>query len=95
VKQAVHRATGLELAIKVYEKYKLMDTTKKKSVLKEINALMKLNHPNIMKLHDVIETPKQIYLVTEFVPGKMLSSYLRERMQSDRQEDESANTHQI
>jgi serine/threonine protein kinase len=58
-----------------------MDTTKKKSVLKEINALMKLNHPNIVKLYDVIETPKQIYLVTEFVPGKMLSSYLRERMQ--------------
>lgn len=72
-----------------------MDTTKKKSVLKEINALMKLNHPNIVKLYDVIETPKQIYLVTEFVPGKMLSSYLRERLQSERQEDESANTHQI
>jgi hypothetical protein len=32
------------LAIKVYEKYKLMELQRKKSVIREINALRKLNH---------------------------------------------------
>ncbi len=30
-----------------------------------------------MKLYDVIDTPKQLFLVMEFVPGLMLSTYLR------------------
>jgi len=66
------------LAIKVYEKFKLVDATRKKSVIREINALRKLDHPNIMKVYDVIDTPKQLYLVMEYVPGQMLSSYLRD-----------------
>lgn len=84
VKQAVHKTTGLLLAIKIYEKYRLMEAAKKKSVLREINALSRLGHPNIMRLFDVIETPKQVYLVLEFAPGKMLSTYLRERLQTDK-----------
>lgn len=66
------------LAIKVYEKYKLMELQRKKSVIREINALRKLNHSNIMKLYDVIDTPKQLYLIMEYVSGQMLSSYLRD-----------------
>ena len=66
------------LAIKVYEKYKLMELQWKKSVIREINALRKLNHSNIMKLYDVIDTPKQLYLIMEYVSGQMLSSYLRD-----------------
>jgi serine/threonine protein kinase len=57
------------LAIKVYEKYKLMELQRKKSVIREINALRKLNHSNIMKLYDVIDTPKQLYLIMEYVSG--------------------------
>ena len=66
------------LAIKVYEKFKLMELQRKKSVIREINALRKLNHSNIMKLYDVIDTPKQLYLIMEYVSGQMLSSYLRD-----------------
>ncbi len=54
-----------------------MESQRKKSVIREINALKKLNHENIMKLYDVIDTPKQLFLVMEFVPGLMLSTYLR------------------
>jgi len=57
------------LAIKVYEKFKLMELQRKKSVIREINALRKLNHSNIMKLYDVIDTPKQLYLIMEYVSG--------------------------
>ena len=66
VKQALHVPTGLVLAIKVYEKFKLMEAQRKKSVIREINVLKKLQHPNIMQLYDVIDTPKQLYLVLEY-----------------------------
>ena len=66
VKQAVHKPSGMILAIKVYEKFKLMEAQRKKSVVREINVLKKLQHPNIMQLYDVIDTPKQLYLILEF-----------------------------
>jgi len=51
--------TGAVLAIKVYEKFRLVDLYKKKGVCKEINVLKRLNaHQNIIKLYDVIDTPK-------------------------------------
>jgi len=65
------------LAIKVYEKFKLMENSRKKSVIREIQVLKKLEHRNIIALYDVIDTPKQLYLVMEFARGQMLSSYLK------------------
>ena len=59
VKLATHKLTGAVLAIKVYEKFRLVDLYKKKGVCKEINVLKRLNaHQNIIKLYDVIDTPK-------------------------------------
>ena len=77
VKQAVHKPSGMILAIKVYEKFKLMEAQRKKSVIREINVLKKLQHPNIMQLYDVIDTPKQLYLVLEFAQGIQLHTYLQ------------------
>lgn len=34
----------------------------------EILILRKISHPNIVKLHEEFETPKEIYLVMELVP---------------------------
>lgn len=36
VKQAVHKKSGLLAAIKIYDKYKLSDVTRRKAVLREI-----------------------------------------------------------
>lgn len=71
VKQAIHKETGMQLAIKVYEKFKLHSNQMvKKSVSREIKLLSMLcntertseevgfGHPNIMKLYDAFETSK-------------------------------------
>jgi len=44
---------------------------------REIFILAGLNHPNIMKLFEVIDTRTHVNLVTEFCPGCNLLDYVR------------------
>lgn len=69
VKEAQHKATGELVAIKVYDKYKLIDVQKKRSAIREIKILKKMQHPNVVMLHDAIDTQRQLYLVMEQAEG--------------------------
>lgn len=60
VKSALHKPTKRKYAIKIYERYKLMDPSKKTAVKREIQILKKLNHKNIVRLKEVIDNPKQV-----------------------------------
>lgn len=42
---------------------------KKKAVQREIVVLGKVNHPNIIRMHELIDTSRQINIVTDFVEG--------------------------
>ena len=44
--------------MKVYEKYKLTDPLKKKAVQREIAVLKRLDHPNAIKMFELIDTPR-------------------------------------
>ena len=79
VKSAVSKTEGKKFALKIYEKYRLTDPSKKKNVGREIEILKKLDHPNIVKMFEVIETPKQLHLVLEFVPGGSLGAFLKKK----------------
>eukprot|EP00808_Paulinella_micropora_P024763 g50916.t1 len=46
---------------------------------REITLLRLVDHPNILRLYDIIETDKSIYVVTEYVNGGELFDYLLER----------------
>jgi len=60
VKQALHKPTSTQVAIKIYDKSKLSDPQRNLSVKKEIEILQKIDHSNIVKLHEVIATTKQV-----------------------------------
>jgi serine/threonine protein kinase len=60
VKAGIHKPTNMKVAIKIFDKIKLMDPVKKTVVKKEIDILKITNHPNIVKLYEVIDTPKQV-----------------------------------
>jgi hypothetical protein len=66
VKQAMHKPSGIKLAIKIYEKYKLMDQSRKTAVKREIQILKQLDHPNIVKLYEIIDNPKQVGILIKF-----------------------------
>lgn len=63
VKLATQKSTKKKVAMKIYPKYKINDATKRKSVLREIQCMKKFEHPNIIRLYDSFETPKEIYLI--------------------------------
>ncbi|KAJ3269681.1 Map microtubule affinity-regulating kinase [Terramyces sp. JEL0728] len=43
---------------------------------KEVLLLMRLNHPNIVKIYQVVESTKDIYIVMDYAPGGDLAKYV-------------------
>lgn len=64
VHQCQCKATGQKWAVKIVNK-----KVEKKIVRTEIGVLLKMNHPNIIRLKDVFETQTKIHLVLELVTG--------------------------
>ncbi|CDW91349.1 protein kinase domain containing protein [Stylonychia lemnae] len=77
VRLATHKKTGLLVAIKIYEKYKLIDPQIKQNLIREIKILSRLNHPNIMKLFESIDTLSHVYLINEYAKGLPLNDYVK------------------
>ena len=79
VKSSVHKTTGQTVAIKIYEKYKLASSQRKSCVNREVRVLKNINHPHIVKFYDVIETPKEVYIIMELVKGHSLLHYIKQK----------------
>ena len=54
-----------------------------KKLIGEIDILKDLNHPNIIKLIKTIETPKEIYIITELCNGRNLFFILKKYYQKN------------
>jgi len=76
VKQAIHRPTGLKVAIKILNRKKLKAMDMDLKVRREINILRVLKHPHIIELYEVIDTPSDIFVVMEYVEGGELFDYI-------------------
>lgn len=60
---------GFEMAVKVLNKHKIRKHGLHDKVKQEINSMKSLNHPNIIRLFQVIDTPSDIFLVMELATG--------------------------
>uniref|UniRef100_A0A7E4VGY6 Serine/threonine-protein kinase par-1 n=1 Tax=Panagrellus redivivus TaxID=6233 RepID=A0A7E4VGY6_PANRE len=75
VKLAKHIPTGMEVAIKIIDKTALNQTSLQK-LFREVKIMKQLDHPNIVKLYQVMETETTLYLVMEYASGGEVFDYL-------------------
>jgi len=74
VKLGTHMHTGLEVAVKIMRPH---ETNNRAEVEREISVLKLLQHPNIVRLFEVIEDENgRIFLVLELVAGGELFDYI-------------------
>ena len=64
-----------QVAIKIIDKTQLNPGSLQK-LFREVRIMKTLDHPNIVKLFQVIETEKTLYLVMEYASGGEVFDYL-------------------
>lgn len=69
-----------QVAIKLIKRESIpKGSSKEIKVYREINALKKLNHPNIVKLDDVLQNSKYIGIVLEYASGGEFYKYIQSK----------------
>jgi MAP/microtubule affinity-regulating kinase len=77
VRVALYKPEGKKVAIKVYEKGKICEAQRKKSVRREIKILQMLDHPHIVKILNVVETNNHLNIIMEYLDGIALNHYIQ------------------
>lgn len=75
VKLAKHVYTGEKVAVKVIDKTKL-DEVSKSHLFQEVRCMKLVQHPNVIRLYQVIDTPSKLYLILELGDGGDLYDYI-------------------
>uniref|UniRef100_A0A5K3FUQ1 non-specific serine/threonine protein kinase n=1 Tax=Mesocestoides corti TaxID=53468 RepID=A0A5K3FUQ1_MESCO len=75
VKLACHVITGKEVAIKIIDKTQLSPSSRQK-LFREVRIMKMLDHPNIVKLFEIIPNEKVLYLVMEYASGGEVFDFL-------------------
>ncbi|KAJ6645848.1 SNF-related serine/threonine-protein kinase [Pseudolycoriella hygida] len=75
VKLARHVFTGEKVAVKVIDKTKL-DEVSKAHLFQEVRCMKLVQHPNVVRLYEVIDTQTKLYLILELGDGGDLYDYI-------------------
>ncbi|XP_066249817.1 SNF-related serine/threonine-protein kinase-like isoform X1 [Euwallacea similis] len=75
VKLARHVFTGEKVAVKVIDKSKL-DEVSKAHLFQEVRCMKLVQHPNVVRLYEVIDTATKLYLILEWGDGGDLYEYI-------------------
>lgn len=75
VKLARHVFTGEKVAVKVIDKTKL-DEVSRAHLFQEVRCMKLVQHPNVVRLYEVIDTHSKLYLILELADGGDLYDYI-------------------
>jgi serine/threonine protein kinase len=76
---AEHKTLGHKVAIKVLNKEYFHNDNIRKRFLAEAKSLAGMNHPNIVRVADLIEENESAAFVMEYIEGRTLRNYLEEK----------------
>ncbi|KAM7369333.1 hypothetical protein PAMP_013608 [Pampus punctatissimus] len=68
VKLAFHALTKDKVALKILDRTRL-DAHTQRLLSREIGSMESLQHPNVVRLYEVVETPSRLFLVLEYAGG--------------------------
>ncbi|XP_010420969.1 PREDICTED: CBL-interacting serine/threonine-protein kinase 26-like isoform X1 [Camelina sativa] len=69
VRCAVDTETGERVALKILDKEKVLKHKMAEQIRREISTMKLINHPNVVRLYEVLGSKTKIYIVLEFVTG--------------------------
>lgn len=75
VKSARHIFSGERVAIKIIDKLKL-DRVSQEHLFQEVKCMKLVQHPNVVRLYEVVDTPSKLYLILEFGDGGDMYDYI-------------------
>lgn len=79
VRLGTHCLTQSKVAVKIVDKTKLSEAALLK-LTREVKLMKLLNHPNICRLYEMVETKSEVFLVMEYAEGGELFDYLVARV---------------
>ena len=86
VKLGIHKPTKQEVAIKILEKKNFISPKDLQNFKKEISILKKFNHPNIIKIYNIIEDESNYYIIMEYASKGELFNYIVSKKKLDEKE---------
>ena len=79
----VHLLTGKYVAVKSIEKKYIKEETSQKRIFQEVYILKKINHQNVIRLLEVFENKRYLFLVLEYAPKGDLLKYVKRKTKLD------------
>ncbi|ETV95191.1 CAMK/CAMKL/AMPK protein kinase [Aphanomyces invadans] len=79
VRRATHRLTGQVVAMKVYNKAQVKHDDHIQLIRKEVDIMKEIDHPNVVRLYEILETPEYILIAMELCEGEDLGKYIARR----------------
>ncbi|KAI9815814.1 MAG: hypothetical protein M1832_005228 [Thelocarpon impressellum] len=77
VKMGWKKEGGVQVAIKLIRRESLgTNPTRLPKIYREISILRELSHPNIVRLHEMVETERHIGIILEYASGGELFDYI-------------------
>ena len=76
VTRAFHLITEQTVAVKILDKEKIEDEVDIERIIREIEILKNIHHPNIAQMYETYSTIHNFYLMIEYVPGGDLFDYI-------------------
>jgi len=77
VYRATHLLLRIPVAIKLLRPEQLEHADAAQRLVEEARCAARINHPNVVRIHDVTQTPQITYIVMEHIEGRSLARAIR------------------